>query len=207
MKEFLKLFWSGDHFFKSEKFRESSYSCSLRKQIVTRDEKWVYYRNHDASKQWLDPRQPAKVIVKKLVSVPKYCNDECLVEFWKCDSLRVVPKECAVDTDLYSQQLERVHEILRRISPALVNPNRVILQQDNAILHSARTPRQKFRNWEKSNCYHTQHTALCLRLLIIIFFEPWPISCVEEISKTLKLWKWISSNSSHQISETDTVAG
>ena len=35
--------------------------------------------------------------------------------------------------------------------------------------------------------YHTQHTALMLHLQITICFDTWPISCVEEISKTLKL--------------------
>ena len=33
--------------------------------------KWIYYRNSDASKQWLGPRQPAKVIVKKICSAPR----------------------------------------------------------------------------------------------------------------------------------------
>ena len=35
------------------------------RRIVTCDEKWVYYCNPDTSKQWLGPRQLAKVIVKK----------------------------------------------------------------------------------------------------------------------------------------------
>ena len=48
------------------------------------------------------------------------------------------------------------------------------------------------------NCYLTQHTALILRLQITICFDTWPISCVEEISKELKLWKWVSTNSSHK---------
>ena len=39
--------------------------------IVTCVQKWVYDRNHDASKLWLGPRQPAKVIVKKIGSAPK----------------------------------------------------------------------------------------------------------------------------------------
>ena len=70
-----------------------------------------------------------------------------------------VPNGRAVDADLYSQQLERVHKILRRRYPALVNRNRVLLQQDNArsLLHEQ--PWQKFRNWEKLISYHTQHTA------------------------------------------------
>ena len=41
------------------------------RKIVTCDEKWVYYCNSDASKQWLGPRQPAKVIVKEIGSALK----------------------------------------------------------------------------------------------------------------------------------------
>ena len=55
------------------------------RRIVTCDEKWVYYCNTDASKQWLDPLQPAKVIVKK--NVLPQSNVVCLVEFWRCYSL------------------------------------------------------------------------------------------------------------------------
>ena len=35
------------------------------RRIVTCDEKWIYYRNPDAWKLWLRPRQPTKGIVKK----------------------------------------------------------------------------------------------------------------------------------------------
>ena len=56
-----------------------------------------------------------------------------------------VPNGRAVDTDLYSQQLERVHEILRRRDPALVNWNRVLLQQDNVRPHTARTTLTKIQ--------------------------------------------------------------
>jgi len=35
------------------------------KRIVTCDEKWVYYRNPDTRKQWLDPGQPANPVVKQ----------------------------------------------------------------------------------------------------------------------------------------------
>ena len=50
-----------------------------------------------------------------------------------------VPNGCAIDADLHSRQLERVHEILRRRYPSLVTRNRVLLQQDNARPHTART--------------------------------------------------------------------
>ena len=53
--------------------------------------------------------------------------------------------ESAVDANLYSQQLERVHEILGQRYPALVNLNRVFLQQDNVRPHEQ--PRQKLRDF------------------------------------------------------------
>ena len=50
-----------------------------------------------------------------------------------------VPIGCLVDTDLYSQQLERVHELLKWKYPALVNRNRVPLQQGNVRPHTTMT--------------------------------------------------------------------
>ena len=57
-----------------------------------------------------------------------------------------------VDADLCSQQLERVHEILRRRYQALVNRNRVLLKQNNARPHNARTTVTKIHELEESNC-------------------------------------------------------
>ena len=58
-----------------------------------------------------------------------------------------VPIGRAVVADLYSQQLERVHEILRRRYPALVNRYRVILQQGNARPHTAGTIMTKIQDF------------------------------------------------------------
>ena len=55
------------------------------------------------------------------------------------------PNGRAVDADLYSQQLEQVHEIFRCRYWALVNRNRVILQQNNARPHIARTTMAKIQ--------------------------------------------------------------
>ena len=54
-----------------------------------------------------------------------------------------VPNGLTVDALLYSQQQERVYEILRRIYPALVNRNRVLLKQGNARPHIERTTMTK----------------------------------------------------------------
>ena len=42
---------------------------------------------------------------------------------------------------------------------------------------------EKFRNYEESSCYHTQNTALIFHLYTTICFDPWPICCVDEISR------------------------
>ena len=40
-------------------------------KIVTCEEKSVYYRNPNVSKQWLGPSQPVKIIVKNIGSSPR----------------------------------------------------------------------------------------------------------------------------------------
>ena len=50
-----------------------------------------------------------------------------------------------IDAELYSQQLELVHEIFRRRYTVLVDRNRVLLQQDNARPQSARTSMTKIQ--------------------------------------------------------------
>ena len=70
------------------------------RRIVTRDEKWVYYRNPNASKQWLGPRPPAKVIVKN-----RFAPELMLCVWWNFESVihwEFVPNERAVDVNLYS---------------------------------------------------------------------------------------------------------
>ena len=90
------------------------------------------------------------------ISVRRESNVVFLMEFCRCDSLDVCSKRTCSRSGFYSQQRERVHEILKLIYPKLVNGNRVLLELDNAdsILHDQLW--QKFRNWEKSSCYHTR---------------------------------------------------
>ena len=150
------------------------------RKIITYDEKWVHYRNPDASNEWLCPRQPAKVIVKinQFSSKVKMCvwrNFESVI-LWE-----IVPNGCAADADLYSQQVEQLYEIFRSIYPALFNRNRVLLQQDNTRLHIARTTMTKIWELRGIGLLPHPHTALILCLQITICSDPWPISCVKEI--------------------------
>ena len=85
--------------------------------------------------QWLGPRQPVKAVVKN-----RFGPKVTLCIWWNFVGVmhwEFVPNGRAVDADKYSQQLERVHEILRRRCTALVNRNTIVLQQDNARPHTA----------------------------------------------------------------------
>ena len=108
------------------------------KRIVTCDEKWVYYRNADTRKQWLDPGQPANPVVKqkcfeRKVMLCVWWNFEGVIHF------ELVPEGLAINAELYSQQLERMYAALGERYPALVYRKRVLLIQDNARPHL--TPR------------------------------------------------------------------
>lgn len=117
------------------------------KRIVTGDEKWVYYRNPDMRKQWLDPGQPANPVVKqksfeRKVMLCVWWNFEGVVHF------ELVPEGLAINAELYSQQLERMYAALGERYPALVNRKRVLLQQDNARPHTAHITQEKIEELE-----------------------------------------------------------
>ena len=129
-------------------------------------------------KQWLGPRQPKsplKIWFGSKVMPCLWWNFEGAIH-WE-----FVSNGRAVDADLNSQQLERVHEILRRKYSTLVNRNKSSFAAWQCDTPYCTNNHKKFWNWEESNCYHTQHTALILRSQITICFDPWSTSCLEEI--------------------------
>ena len=67
------------------------------------------------------------------------CVCVCVCNFQGVIHWEFVPNGRAVNAELYSQQMERIGEILIRRYPALINRNIVLLQQDNAKLHNAQT--------------------------------------------------------------------
>ena len=71
-----------------------------------------------------------------------------LCTWWNIDGIiyfGFVPNGRAVDAELYSEQIERVYEILRLKYPALVNRKLVLYQHDDAPAHRARLTRDKIR--------------------------------------------------------------
>ena len=175
------------------------------RRIVTCDEKWVNYRNPDASKQWFGPCQPAKDIVKN-----KFGPKVILCAWWNFEGVihqAFVQNGLAVEADLYSQQLGIVHEILRRRYPALVNRNRVLLQQDNARPHIERATTTKIQ--ELGGIELLPHPTYSPDLAPSDYhlFRSVVHFLRGRNFETLKLWKWVSPNSLHKKPETGTVAG
>ena len=74
-----------------------------------------------------------------------------LCVWWNFEGIihfELVPNNRAIDAELYSAQLDRMHTALAQKYPALVNRKRVILQQDNASPHTARRTKEKIRELE-----------------------------------------------------------
>jgi histone-lysine N-methyltransferase SETMAR len=114
------------------------------KRIVTCDEKWIFLRNPDKRKQWVAGSQEAQPMVRQ----DRFGHKVMLCVWWNFEGVlhfELVPDGRAVNAELYSEQLSRVYEVLKRRYPALVNRKRVLLQQDNAPAHRARLTQAKIQ--------------------------------------------------------------
>ena len=123
---------------------------SFLHKIVTGDEKWIYYDNSVNLKQWLDPDQPPLFTPKREIHVKKVM----LCVWWDQKGIiyyeLLEPKQ-TVNANLYSQQLTRLSEALRKKRPfSCDGRQKVILLHDNARPHVAKTTREKIENlgWE-----------------------------------------------------------
>jgi histone-lysine N-methyltransferase SETMAR len=114
------------------------------KRIVTGDEKWVFFRNSNGGKQWLQPGQPAQ----QVVSSGRFEKKVMLCVWWNYEGpvhWELVPDGRAIDGNLYADQLQRVLDALSTRYPALLNRGRAILQHDNAPAHTSRRVKQKIQ--------------------------------------------------------------
>ncbi|WP_370716210.1 hypothetical protein [Sphingomonas sp. IW22] len=114
------------------------------KRIVTGDEKWIFFRNSTGGKQWLQSGQSAQQIVK----TKRFEKKVMLCVWWNFEGpihWELVPDGRAIDATLYAEQLKRVHDVMSKRYPALVNRGRVLLQHDNAPAHTSRKVQQKLQ--------------------------------------------------------------
>lgn len=117
------------------------------KTIVTSDEKWIFYKNPDLTKQWLLPGTSAKSVAKqdpygKKVMLCVWWNYEGVVHF------ELLHEGVTVNSTIYKEQLTRVYDVLKEKYPHLVNRGNVRLQHDNAPAHRSKTTTKKIESME-----------------------------------------------------------
>lgn len=113
------------------------------RKIVTCDEIWVYWRNPNTHKQWLDRGQTALPVAAR----GQYEKKSMLCVFWNFEGVihhEFVPDGCSMNSELYCEQLERLYAKLSERYPALINRKGVLFQQDNARPHTSRRTKEKF---------------------------------------------------------------
>lgn len=111
-------------------------------RIITGDEKWIYFKNPNKENQWLFPGQPAVQVAKQ----ERFGHKVMLCVWWNFEGIlhfELVPNGHAVNAELYSAQLERLHNVLCVHYQALINHKRALLQKYNAAAHRSRLVKQK----------------------------------------------------------------
>jgi histone-lysine N-methyltransferase SETMAR len=145
------------------------------KRIVTCNEKWIYLNNQDLQKQWHDKGQlPVPVAKRECFEKKKVL----LCVWWNYEGLiyyELVPDSCAINTEVYSQQLEKMYTVLLEKYAVLVNRKRVLLQQDNTRPHTTKKTLRKSKNWKILNCYRIPRLVLILgHQSTLSFYGPVP---------------------------------
>ena len=118
-------------------------------RIVTGDEKWVCYVNVRRRKQWLDPDQKPFPDVKSDLHPKKIM----LCVWWDMKGViyfELLNTHETINANVYSQQLQRLNEVLLQKRPVLANQKGVILLHDNSRPHVAQLTQQKIEQlgWE-----------------------------------------------------------
>jgi histone-lysine N-methyltransferase SETMAR len=139
--------------FLQEKEQLHPFLCDL----VTGDEKWVFYSNVTKKKQWLNRGQ-------KAVSTPKrslYSKKVLLCVWW--DSKGIIYFELlrqgqTVSAEMYCQQLDRLNAALHQKRPALVNRRTITFQHDNARPHVAKSTREKLQDLGWATLLHPPYS-------------------------------------------------
>jgi [histone H3]-lysine36 N-dimethyltransferase SETMAR len=128
-----------------QKLIEKPHDDRYLRQIVTTDEKWIYFRNPDKSCQWVDrgsraEPHPKRGQFEKKVMLSIFWNYEGVILF------DLLPHGQTINSEYYCDLLERMYAVLRERYPAIVNRKRVILQQDNARPHTSKMTMDKIKN-------------------------------------------------------------
>ena len=112
---------------------------SFLNRIVTGDEKWIYFHNPNRKRSWVDPGSPVPMTPNRDIHGKKIL----LSVWWDQRGVllyELLPPGQTITSDLYSNQLRRLHEALLEKRPQYRSKRlKVIFQHDNARPHTGKT--------------------------------------------------------------------
>ncbi|GBM08688.1 Histone-lysine N-methyltransferase SETMAR [Araneus ventricosus] len=91
---------------------ENTQELRFFKLIVTCDEKWIHIRNPDNRKQWLDVGQSAEHVAKQRRFERKFMIGVWL-NFQQVIYFEIIPKGRSFNSEIYCEQLDRMHASLK----------------------------------------------------------------------------------------------
>ena len=103
-------------------------------RLITSDEKWIYYENSSRKRYWSTPGSRPQTTPKRNSQRSKVM----LCCWWDCGGIihhEFLPAGKTVTSEIYSDQLRRVHQKLQEKRPAVVNRRGVVYHHDNARPH------------------------------------------------------------------------
>lgn len=101
------------------------------RRIITCDEKWIFYYNPDKRRQWVLYDEEAEPVVKQ----SRFGSKAMVCVWWNFEGVlyfELVSDGRSINADLYSEQLDRVYNILKGQYPAMINRERALLLHDGA---------------------------------------------------------------------------
>ncbi len=102
----------------------------------------VFLVNRGRSKLWVPGDQNPPPVARQ----DRFGKKVMLCVWWNVDGVvhfELVPDGRAVNAELYSEQLERVYNVLKQRYPTLIRRKRALLQHDNGPAHRANFTKEK----------------------------------------------------------------
>lgn len=117
-------------------------------RLITCDESWVQYDNRWKQNQWLRPNQPAVAVAKQM-----HPKRQLLCVWWSVYGIvhwDLIPLHSTITAQIYSDQLQRVQNRLRRPPFTTMLRKGVVFQQDGARPHTGQIALSKIQElgWE-----------------------------------------------------------
>lgn len=121
--------------------------CSMVEDIVTCDEKWVFYQNPKMRTEW----SPVGAIPQNVPKRELHPQKKLISIWYDCRGIiykEALPMNMTIDGEYYANQLDRVNRALAEKRPALFNRGRIIYLHDNARPHTSIVAKKKLEDLE-----------------------------------------------------------